>query len=197
MSAFRRPDRNGESVGREIQGTVHRPAPGQQPETAFGFLKFADDQPHPLACACAAARPRCHLDRQRLPARSPPVAACTSPKNSAPCARSCSLAAVTFKASKYPNGSTATCSLEPFLRLSPSPLARSPLSGVLCLVRPFRMKAEGCGERLASSHHGACRSSAMAAKQPALMQRCACCSTGHHGGKSLGSNRYGQPARTK
>src|SRR5215204_7457864 len=42
------------------------------------------------------------------------------PRRSSTCARSCSAAGVTRRASRYPRVSTAACILEPFLRFAPS-----------------------------------------------------------------------------
>ena len=56
--------------------------------------------------------------------------------------------------------------------------------------------AEGSSGRSAKSRSTLRRSCAMASKQPALIQRCACWCALHQGGRSWGIMRQGQPART-
>ena len=72
------------------------------------------------------------------------MTSCSCSANCATCARSCSFAGVTCKASKWPKVSTPICPLLPRWRLAPSEPARGPLSGLDCRVRLSRMTAEGC-----------------------------------------------------
>ena len=92
--------------------------------------------------------------------------------------------------------STAACTFDPLRFLAPSKPARPPLSGVDWSVRLSRMVALGAAFLPAASRSTARRSCAMASKHPARTQRRVCCCTAGQGGRSWGSIRHGQPART-
>jgi len=73
---------------------------------------------------------------------------------------------------------------------------RPPLSGVDWSVRLSKITAVGTLSRRTAKRSNARKSSAIVSKHPARSQRWVCCCTACHGGRSLGSIRHGQPART-
>jgi hypothetical protein len=110
--------------------------------------------------------------------------------------RSCSLAAGTWRANRWPKVATALGTFAPRRCCAPSYPARVPLSGVDGRVRLSQIAAEGSALRPWASRNTARRSCPMASNTPAVSQRWLCWSTGGHGGRSCGSIRHAAPART-
>ena len=82
------------------EGTLNHPSPGQKDKPLLGFFQFDYDQTNaPLGCLLGGFFSGIALiDKSDFDVL--PVACCTSSTRSATWARSCSLAAVTFKANR-------------------------------------------------------------------------------------------------
>lgn len=89
-------------------------------------------------------------------------------------ARSCSLAAVTVIANRFPDVSTAEWTFDPLRFFAPSKPARPPLSGVDWTVRESTIIAVGCAVRPSSNRTIDRKSCAMVSNTPAWHQRRAC-----------------------